>query len=104
MFIHDALEELLSCGLTDISVANLKKDIDNLHKISPTKGVTGFHSQFTVSLYYHSWGKQIILHLVQLLEQVSRKPGDFQDDCSDGHQPHNKPKNRYPDRLPCASI
>ena len=48
MFIHDALDELITCGDTDITVQALKSKIDQMHKIIPGKGVSGFDSQFQV--------------------------------------------------------
>jgi netrin-G3 ligand len=80
VFIHDALDELITCGETDISISLLKQKITHFHQVIPGKETTGFDSQF------------------QLLEQVSRKPVDI--DCDDALQSYNRHKNRYPDRIP----
>jgi len=81
VFIHDALEELITCGETDISATNLRFRVNKLHKIIPGKAISGFEDQF------------------RLLDQVSRKANDS--DCSDALQHYNRSKNRYPDRVPC---
>ena len=49
MFIHDALEELITCGETDISTGNLRMKVNKLHKIIPSKAISGFEDQFKVS-------------------------------------------------------
>ena len=48
MFIHDALEELITCGETDISAGNLRVKVNKLHKIVPGKATSGFEDQFKV--------------------------------------------------------
>ena len=49
VFIHDALEELITCGETDISAGNLRVKVNRLHKIVPGKAISGFEDQFKVS-------------------------------------------------------
>ena len=49
VFIHDALEELITCGETDISAGNLRVKVNKLHKIIPSKAISGFEDQFKVS-------------------------------------------------------
>ena len=49
VFIHDALEELITCGDTAILSHNLRHDIGKLGKIVPEKFITGFQNQFEVS-------------------------------------------------------
>ena len=49
MFIHDALEELITCGETDISVGNMRLKVNRLYKIVPGKAISGFEDQFKVS-------------------------------------------------------
>ena len=48
MFIHDALEELITCGETDISATNLRMKVNKLYKIIPGKAISGFEEQFNV--------------------------------------------------------
>ena len=48
VFIHDALEELITCGETDISAGNLRVKVNKLHKIIPGKAISGFEDQFRV--------------------------------------------------------
>ena len=50
MFIHDVLEELITCGETDISAGNLRVKVNKLHKIIPGKAISGFEDQFNVGL------------------------------------------------------
>ena len=49
VFIHDALEELITCGETDISAGNLRVYVNKLRKIVPGKAISGFEDQFKVS-------------------------------------------------------
>ena len=51
VFIHDALEELITCGDTSISSSNLRVKIGKMHKILPDKAISGFSDQFKVSSY-----------------------------------------------------
>ena len=48
MFIHDALNELLTCGETEIAAANMRIAIGRLSKPVNTKGMTGYSKQFQV--------------------------------------------------------
>ena len=50
MFVHDALDEYITCGETDISIQMFKNTIAHLHKPIPGRGISGFESQFKVSL------------------------------------------------------
>ncbi|KAL5486487.1 hypothetical protein EMCRGX_G018974 [Ephydatia muelleri] len=80
VFIHDALDEYITCGDTSISVTNLRVSINSLSKTKSGKTINGFQEQFS------------------LLDMVSRRPSP--DECSDGAQPYNKAKNRYQNKLP----
>lgn len=48
VFIHDALEELITCGDTAISSSNLRIKMGKMHKIIPEKAISGFSDQFKV--------------------------------------------------------
>ena len=48
MFIHAALDELITCGKTDISAANLRIITSQLHFTADDKQVSGFQDQFEV--------------------------------------------------------
>ena len=48
IFIHDALDELISCGETDIPATGLMVKVNRLRKTIPGKGITGFAEQFQV--------------------------------------------------------
>ena len=52
IFIHDALDELITCGETDISAAGLRVKVNRLRKTIPGKGITGFAEQFQVDIKY----------------------------------------------------
>jgi len=77
-FIHDALEEFITCGDTSIAVTNLWIVINKLRKV--TEGKSGFLQQF------------------ELLEMVSQMPTEV--NCNEAIEEFNASKNRYPDRLP----
>ena len=46
IFIHDALEELITCGKTEISVTDLRIAMNRLSTTQPTTNLTGFEQQF----------------------------------------------------------
>ena len=48
VFIHDALNELITCGQTDIVASALRTKVNFLSKVIPAKGITGFQNQFQV--------------------------------------------------------
>ena len=48
VFIHDALDEYITCGETDIPASNLKVRVSKMHKIQPSKSITGFQEQYQV--------------------------------------------------------
>ena len=48
IFIHDALDELITCGETDISATGLRVKVNRLRKTIPGKVITGFAEQFQV--------------------------------------------------------
>ena len=54
IFIHDALEELITCGETDIKAAGLRVKVNRLRKTIPGKGITGFAEQFQVATKYRT--------------------------------------------------
>ena len=51
-FIHDALEELITCGDTAILSHNLHAKIETLGRIVHGKITSGFQDQFEVYMYY----------------------------------------------------
>ena len=48
MFIYDALNELLTCGETEIAAANMRIAIGRLSRPVNTRDMTGFSKQFQV--------------------------------------------------------
>ncbi len=48
MFIHDALDELITCGNTEIAAHNLNIATHHLGTIAPGKLLSGYEEQFQV--------------------------------------------------------
>ena len=48
IFVHDTLDELITCKETSIRAANLMVQIDQFNKTVPDKDITGFAEQFQV--------------------------------------------------------
>ena len=48
MFIHDALDELITCGETDISTSQLRITVNKMKEIVYSNEVSGFEEQFQV--------------------------------------------------------
>ena len=48
-FIHNALNELIRCGETEIGAANMRIVIGRLGRIVPLKSITGFQHHFEVT-------------------------------------------------------
>ena len=49
VFIHNALDELITCGETEIAAANMRIVIGRLHRTAQGKRISGFQTQFEVS-------------------------------------------------------
>ena len=49
VFIHDALDELITCGDTEIAAVNLFIAMNQLRSISMGKSLSGYEEQFEVS-------------------------------------------------------
>ncbi|XP_064407623.1 mucin-3A-like isoform X2 [Halichondria panicea] len=80
VFIHDSLDELITCGDTEIAAHNLNIAINQLGRIASGKSLSGYEEQF------------------QLLEQVSRKPSQQDRDIIASQEVESK--NRYHDKFP----
>ena len=52
VFIHDALDELITCGETDIPASQLRTKVNKMRKVVPGRGVSGFNEQFQVGHVY----------------------------------------------------
>ena len=50
IFIHDALEELITCGKNEISVADLRIAMNRLSTAHPDTCISGFQQQFQVCI------------------------------------------------------
>lgn len=48
MFIHDALDELITCGETAIRAPDLRAAINTLNEVNPKNAMTKFEEQFKV--------------------------------------------------------
>ena len=53
VFIHDALNELIMCGETEIAATNLRTAINHLSTQTEGKEITGFEHQFQVWTRLH---------------------------------------------------
>ena len=106
VFLHDALDEYITCGETDVAVSNLRARMNKLRKHIPEKGITGFMEQFQVSFAVPMSPSRCLQYclvkLSQLLEQVSSSATE--DNCTVGLEFYNKNKNRYLNKLPCKCV
>ena len=49
-FIHDALDELITCGETEMAATDLRIRINKLYRSTGASGMTGFQQQFQVKM------------------------------------------------------
>ena len=49
-FIHDALDELITCGETEMAATDLRIRINKLYRSTGPGGMTGFQQQFQVKM------------------------------------------------------
>ena len=49
-FIHDALEELITCGDTSFNVQSMRVKVNRMGKVNPETELTGFQEQFQVCM------------------------------------------------------
>ena len=78
MFIHDAILESVTCGDTQISAGDLRKQILKMSLVSPGKIISDFQYQF------------------QILEQVTPNPKEVRSPIA----VKNAARNRNMDYLP----
>ena len=52
VFIHDALDELITCGETEIAAANIRIVIGKLKRNIDHNNTTGFQAQYEVHTNY----------------------------------------------------
>ena len=78
MFIHDAILESVTCGDTQISAGDLRRQILKMSLVSPGKIISDFQYQF------------------QILEQVTPNPKEVQSPIA----VKNAARNRNMDYLP----
>jgi len=102
VFIHDALEELITCGDTSFSVQNMRVKVNKMSKVNPETEITGYQKQFQVQRYNVTVVVLLYILYIQVLEKVSRKLNVV--DCSDAMLQCNKAKNRSEDIIPCESF
>ncbi len=48
VFIHDALNELITCGDTEVAAHNLSIATNQLSRVAPGKSLSGYEEQFQV--------------------------------------------------------
>ena len=78
MFIHDAILESVTCGDTQISAGDLRRQIQKMSQVAPGKSCTEFQYQF------------------QILEQVTPNPKEVRSPVAI----KNASRNRNMDYLP----
>ena len=78
MFIHDAILESVTCGDTQISAGDLRRQIQKMSSVSPRKTISDFQYQF------------------QILEQVTPNPKEVRSPIA----VKNAARNRNMDYLP----
>ena len=78
MFIHDAILESVTCGDTQISAGDLRRQIQKMSLVSPGKTISDFQYQF------------------QILEQVTPNPKEVRSPIA----VKNATRNRNMDYLP----
>ena len=72
MFIHDAILESVTCGDTQISAGDLRKQIQRMSQVVQDKSCTGFQFQF------------------QVLEQVTPNPDQISCSTAQKHPTKNR--------------
>ena len=72
VFIHDAILESVTCGDTQISAGDLRKQIQKLSQVAQGKNCTGFQYQF------------------QILEQVTPNPDQISCSTAQKHPTKNR--------------
>ena len=104
MFIHDSLSELVVCGETEMTAAELRTKMYELETKVAT-GVTGYQMQFQVM-----FSERMIVHVFiimcvvlsgQTLEMVS---GQYEATYQEAEAHCNDSKNRFPDKLPSEYV
>ncbi|XP_064386173.1 uncharacterized protein LOC135334783 [Halichondria panicea] len=78
VFIHDAILESVTCGDTQISAGDLRRQILNMSSVAPGKTVSGFQYQF------------------QILEQVSPNPNEINSSAALESMDKNRGKKYLP--------
>ncbi len=78
MFIHDAILESVTCGDTQISAGDLRRQIPKMSSVAPGKTISDFQYQF------------------QILEQVTPNPKEVRSPIA----VKNAARNRDMDYLP----
>ena len=95
MYLHDALQEYITCGDTSIPAEKIRAVTLTLQKVSEHK--SGYQKQFevrpTCSVYSDVIALSIQMLPTQLLEEVSIKPSDSY--CTDALAKENMEKTGY---------
>ena len=77
MFIHDALNDYLTCGETAVPAHELRRKITDLEATIEDKEVTGFQFEFDVSTNLVSQKTIESITLTSKFMHVSHHPGHF---------------------------
>ena len=84
VFIHDAILESVTCGDTQISAGDLRRQIQMMSQIAQGKSCTGFQYQF------------------QILDQVSPKPDEVISSTAQRNLDKNRGKQYLPGESHCV--
>ena len=84
MFIHDAILESVTCGDTQISAGDLRRQIQRMSQVAQGKNCTGFQYQF------------------QILEQVTPKPNEVISITAQRNQDRNRGRQYLPGEWHCV--
>ena len=89
VFIHNALDELLTCGETEITAANMRIAIGKLGRSVQSGTGTGFQKQYEVHVLYvaiiifhHTSSSHLVVHImagtiVTAVDMVAETPHVF---------------------------
>ena len=80
MFIHDAILESVTCGDTQISAGDLRRQIQKMSGPAPGQSSTGFQYQF------------------QILEQVTPNPNEVNCNTAKKHRGQNRGDQYLPSK------
>ena len=85
MYIHKALNELITCGETEIAAVNMRIAIGLLSRTVPGQVITGFQAQLQVNQF----------------SIIDFGQSDSNSSTATSEPEVNTPKNCYQNKIPC---